>query len=59
LRRDHACQPCLYNNANLRAAEGKPKKARRAYDHALELHPWDKEARRNRRLLSRPTGDAP
>jgi len=51
LRLDADCQPCLYNFANLLAREGKGKKARKLYDRALVLHPWDVEVEKNRRLL--------
>jgi tetratricopeptide (TPR) repeat protein len=51
LKLDGDCQPCHYNYANLLAAEGRTKKAQRHYDRALELHPWDEEAQRNRGLL--------
>ncbi|MFQ5719724.1 MAG: transglutaminase family protein [Acidobacteriota bacterium] len=45
------CQPCVYNLANLLAAQQKPRKAERLYARALRLDPWDQEARRNREEL--------
>ncbi|MFQ5718770.1 MAG: tetratricopeptide repeat protein [Acidobacteriota bacterium] len=51
LRLDRRCQPCLYSYANLLAARGRPAGARRLYDRALRLDPWDNDARRNREAL--------
>ena len=38
----------LSNHAVSLRAAGKAREAARHYDRALELHPWDEEARRNR-----------
>ncbi|MFQ5768797.1 MAG: transglutaminase family protein [Acidobacteriota bacterium] len=51
LRLDPDCQPCHYNYGNFLAAMGQRRKALRQFDRALDLHPWDLEARRNRDLL--------